>query len=99
MTRDRIEELFFNMLDHITEPISGDDLYDTLSEIGFTYKEMVLFDIELNEKDSTEHDICKCPECKHAIFMDECESDKRWDDDGNHILELHCPHCGNWFDY
>lgn len=40
MTNARKTELYYNMLDHISELVSGNDLVDTLRAIGFTDKEI-----------------------------------------------------------
>lgn len=48
MTQERLQELFDNMLNHISELVSGSDLEDTLHAIGFTDDEIRECDIELN---------------------------------------------------
>lgn len=40
MTSERLQELFFNMLFHISELVSGADLINTLRAIGFTDDEI-----------------------------------------------------------
>lgn len=40
MTNARTKELYYNMLDHISELVSGNDLVDTLRAIGFTDEEI-----------------------------------------------------------
>ena len=40
MTNERIKELYDNMLNHMSELVSGTDLIDTLRAIGFTPKEI-----------------------------------------------------------
>lgn len=41
MTNERMEELYGNMLNHISELVSGSDLVDTLHAIGFTDEEII----------------------------------------------------------
>ena len=41
MTNERKEELYNNMLDHISELVNGEDLIDTLHGIGFTDEELI----------------------------------------------------------
>ena len=93
-----MEKLFDNMLNHITELVNGVDLYDTLSAIGFTYDEMIECEVELDEENADDYDIGQCPKCKCFMFQDECETDKYWDDEGNHILIIKCPYCDSWFE-
>ena len=45
MTNERINELFGNMLNHITELVSGSDLVGTLHCIGFTDEEIAECDL------------------------------------------------------
>lgn len=40
MTNARTKELYYGLLDHISELVSGNDLIDTLHAIGFTDKEI-----------------------------------------------------------
>lgn len=40
-----------------------------------------------------------CPFCDEEIDLEECETTKVWDDEGNHILEYNCPECGEWIPY
>lgn len=46
----RIKELYDNMLDHISELVSGTDLVDTLRAIGFTDEEIVAEGFEIEEE-------------------------------------------------
>lgn len=50
MTNERIKELYDNMLNHISELVSGDDLILTLRCIGFTDAEIAGegFDLDKN---------------------------------------------------
>lgn len=48
MSHERMIKLYGNMLDYISELVSGSDLVDTLRAIGFTDEEIIFegFDIE-----------------------------------------------------
>lgn len=46
MTQERRQELFSNMLFHITELVNESDLRDTLHAIGFTDEEIKEFNID-----------------------------------------------------
>jgi rRNA maturation protein Nop10 len=35
-----------------------------------------------------------CRHCGTEINIEECKTDKYWDNDGNHILYHICPECG-----
>lgn len=41
MPNERMKELYYNMLNHISELVSGVDLMDTLRAIGFTHEEII----------------------------------------------------------
>ncbi len=41
MTNERTKELYYNMLNHISELVSGVDLMDTLHAIGLTHEEII----------------------------------------------------------
>lgn len=47
MSSQRIKELYDNMLDHISELVSGSDLVDTLHAIGFTDEEIIYEGFEI----------------------------------------------------
>ena len=50
MSPKRTQELYNNMLDHISELVSGSDLVDTLHAIGFTDEEIVYEGFEIEEE-------------------------------------------------
>ena len=39
-------------------------------------------------------DILECPHCGYTDDESEFDTDKYWDNDGNHILYHICPKCG-----
>jgi hypothetical protein len=49
ISEERKDELFNNMITHITELVSGSDLRSTLHCIGFTDEEITLFDIDCGD--------------------------------------------------
>lgn len=49
ISKERKDELFNNMINHITELVSGSDLRSTLHCIGFTDDEIALFDIDCED--------------------------------------------------
>lgn len=51
MSSKRIKELYDNMLDHISELVSGSDLVDTLHAIGFTDEEIIFEGFEIESDD------------------------------------------------
>lgn len=51
MTNARIKELYDNMLNHISELVSGADLVDTLHAIGFTDEEIKAEGFEIEEEE------------------------------------------------
>lgn len=49
MTPKRTQELYDNMLNHISELVSGTDLVDTLHTVGFTDEEIAAEGFEIEE--------------------------------------------------
>lgn len=50
MTTERVQELYDNMLNHISELVSGSDLVDTLRAIGFTDEEIIKEGFKIEEE-------------------------------------------------
>lgn len=50
MSHERMTELYGNMLDYISELVSGSDLVDTLRAIGFTDDEILAEGFEIEEE-------------------------------------------------
>ena len=50
MSHERMTELYNNMLNHISELVSGSDLIDTLHAIGFTNEEILAEGFKIEEK-------------------------------------------------
>lgn len=51
MSHERMTELYCNMINHISELVSGSDLVDTLRAIGFTDEEIIAEGFEIEEVD------------------------------------------------
>lgn len=49
MSAERMQELFNNMLFHISELVGGNDLFLTLKAIGFTAEEIAELDLDIEE--------------------------------------------------
>ena len=43
--------------------------------------------------DSLELEYFICPECGEKVYLDDCKTDKWWDDEGNHRMIYICK-CG-----
>ena len=54
MTTERMQELYDNMLNHISELVSGSDLVDTLHAIGFTDEEIIAEGFGIDTEDADE---------------------------------------------
>jgi hypothetical protein len=50
MTNERMNELYNNMLNHISELVSGSDLVDALHAIGFTDEEIIAEGFNIEEE-------------------------------------------------
>ena len=55
MPTERTQELYNNMLNHISELVSGSDLMDTLHAIGFTDEEIIAEGFEIENEDGDDY--------------------------------------------
>ena len=80
--------------DELTNVEEGDDaLFDTLDQVEC---HEIDFETAWNELENFYSDSVKCPYCRNMIEdIEECETDKVWNNNGDHILVRVCPHCGN----
>lgn len=69
--------------------VEAGDVLSVISQID-NYEEIVTFDC-LPEEDGEEYFIC--PDCGEKVYLDECKTDKWWDDNGNHRMIYKCD-CG-----
>lgn len=71
ISQERMKILYDNMLDHISELVSGSDLVDTLRAIGFTDREIIAEGFTLEEP-------IRYYVCGIGYDKNDCVTDREW---------------------